>query len=236
MAKKFKLTSMIVEYKGKTLYRIQALHDFSDVKKGELGGFVEHEKNLSHEGDCWIYEDSVVMGLSKIEGRSVVSGRSIVDNSIISGSSVITDNSFLSRSTVDDSIVKYRSDVDASTIENKSTVYFSTIDRSIVKSSIIKRSAIRNHPTPGGSVIRFESAKIESASDYITITNIGSRLATLTAYRCVSGEIKINTGCFSGCIDEFLRAVEATHRHNKYAKQYLKAVELIKLTMGNKRI
>jgi hypothetical protein len=36
------------------LYRIKAVRDFSDVKKGDIGGYVESEDNLSHEGDCWV--------------------------------------------------------------------------------------------------------------------------------------------------------------------------------------
>lgn len=34
-----------------TLYRVQALRDFADVRVGDLGGYVEEEANLSHEGE-----------------------------------------------------------------------------------------------------------------------------------------------------------------------------------------
>ena len=37
------------------LYRIKALRDFSNVSKGEIGGFVRIYHNLSHKGKCWIY-------------------------------------------------------------------------------------------------------------------------------------------------------------------------------------
>ena len=37
------------------LFRIKALKNFNDVKKGDIGGYVECEKNLSQYGDCWIY-------------------------------------------------------------------------------------------------------------------------------------------------------------------------------------
>ena len=33
-------------------YRVKALRDFNDVKKGDIGGYVEGEKNLSQYGDC----------------------------------------------------------------------------------------------------------------------------------------------------------------------------------------
>lgn len=49
--KKYRLTdeSLVLCY-GKKLYRIEALKDFGDIRKGEKGGFVESEDNLSQEG------------------------------------------------------------------------------------------------------------------------------------------------------------------------------------------
>ena len=43
MEKKFQLTTETKVFDGVTLYRIQALRDFSNVKKGDLGGWVEKE-------------------------------------------------------------------------------------------------------------------------------------------------------------------------------------------------
>lgn len=53
--KKFELTSETIINNGKTLYRIKALIDFSNIKAGELGGFVEKESNLYHKGNAWVY-------------------------------------------------------------------------------------------------------------------------------------------------------------------------------------
>ena len=44
-----------------TLHRIKATVEFGFVKVGELGGWIEKEENLSHEGKAWVYsyqEDS----------------------------------------------------------------------------------------------------------------------------------------------------------------------------------
>jgi hypothetical protein len=41
--KKYGLTGETIEVDGHILYRIQALKDFGDVKKGDLGGFIEKE-------------------------------------------------------------------------------------------------------------------------------------------------------------------------------------------------
>ncbi|MBB5074518.1 hypothetical protein HNQ69_001670, partial [Bartonella callosciuri] len=56
MCKKYQLTSEIKKIKHAltrniiNLYRIRALKDFNDVKAGTLGGFIEKEVNLSHDG------------------------------------------------------------------------------------------------------------------------------------------------------------------------------------------
>lgn len=58
--KKYKLTDEFVTMGYRKLYRIEALKDFSNVKKGDKGGFVESEENLSQNGDCWIYGNAKV--------------------------------------------------------------------------------------------------------------------------------------------------------------------------------
>lgn len=54
------LTEEKLIHKGHILYRIQALKNFSNVKAGENGGWVEGYHNLSQDGNCWIYDDAVV--------------------------------------------------------------------------------------------------------------------------------------------------------------------------------
>ena len=53
-------------------YRVKALRDFNDVKKGDIGGYVEGEKNLSQLGDCWIYDNAVVRDNAKIYNNAVI--------------------------------------------------------------------------------------------------------------------------------------------------------------------
>lgn len=56
---KYTLTKETKELYGKTLYRIKALKDFGIVKKGELGGWVEAEANLSVYGNAWVFGDAM---------------------------------------------------------------------------------------------------------------------------------------------------------------------------------
>ena len=60
------------------LYRVKALRDFADVKAGDIGGMVEGEDNLSHEGDAWVYDEALVAGRGRVEGNAKVRGQASV--------------------------------------------------------------------------------------------------------------------------------------------------------------
>ena len=81
MEKKYKLTEETINVDDRTLYRIEALKDFSYVKKGDKGGFVENEKNLSQRGDCWVYENAKVYGNAEVYDDAKVYGNAwVFDN------------------------------------------------------------------------------------------------------------------------------------------------------------
>lgn len=67
MDKKYELTDEKIETFGTTLCRIRALRDISAfaVKAGDLGGFIEKEENLSHDGDAEVYGNARVYGFLK---------------------------------------------------------------------------------------------------------------------------------------------------------------------------
>ena len=52
--KKFELTKNKQEWCSKVLFQIKALVDGKFFKKGELGGWLEKEENLDHDGDAWV--------------------------------------------------------------------------------------------------------------------------------------------------------------------------------------
>ena len=61
--KKFELTAeFVTNVFGKKLFRIKALVAFGNVEKGELGGFIEKEDNLSHDDNAWVFCDARVFG------------------------------------------------------------------------------------------------------------------------------------------------------------------------------
>ena len=69
------------------LFRIKALKDFNNVKKGDNGGYIQSENNLSQLDDCWIYDDAVVRDNAK-----VCHNAQIYDEVIVMGNAEVCDN------------------------------------------------------------------------------------------------------------------------------------------------
>jgi len=105
---KYKLTKQKIEHNGRTLYRIQALKPFGDVDEGDLGGYIESEKNLSQDGGCWVYgdakvygdaqvfDDARVFGDAKVYGDALVYGDAqVYGNARVFGDAQVYDNAWV---------------------------------------------------------------------------------------------------------------------------------------------
>lgn len=106
--KKFELTTKI-SFNGRTLYRIRALKNFRNVKKGDLGGYVEKESNLSQTGNAWIYDDAKVMDNAIVKNDATLHHNAeIYDNTIVSDSASVNENATLrDKATVSDNAILY---------------------------------------------------------------------------------------------------------------------------------
>jgi UDP-3-O-[3-hydroxymyristoyl] glucosamine N-acyltransferase len=77
------------------------------------------------------------------------------------------------------------------------------------------------------------AALIEKTSNYIVIGPAKSSGRYTTAHRDSVIGVRVNCGCFSGSIDEFINAINETHKDNKeFQKEYLLFVALIKNRFG----
>ena len=73
-----------------------ALRSFGDVEEGDIGGFIESEKNLSHEGNCWVYENARVFGNAWVYGNAWVFGNArVYDNARVFGNAFVSGNTHL---------------------------------------------------------------------------------------------------------------------------------------------
>ena len=63
-----------ITFFGVKLFRIKALISFSGIKKGEVGGYIASEKNLSQSGNAWVSGNARVYGNAEVYGNARVSG------------------------------------------------------------------------------------------------------------------------------------------------------------------
>ena len=77
--KKYKLIeSNKVSPSGMPLFQVVALRDFRSVLKGDKGGYIESEANLSHEGNCWVSGNARVSGDAWVSDNAHVFGNAWV--------------------------------------------------------------------------------------------------------------------------------------------------------------
>lgn len=74
--KKYEFTGETKEikllFRTAVLHRIRATVSFGFVKIGDLGGWIEKEENLSHEGKAWVCGDAKVWGNAEVCGDAKV--------------------------------------------------------------------------------------------------------------------------------------------------------------------
>ena len=74
--KKFEFTgetkTISLFFRTATLHRIRAVAEFGLVKVGDLGGWIEKEENLSHEGKAWVWGNAKVWGNAEVCGNAKV--------------------------------------------------------------------------------------------------------------------------------------------------------------------
>lgn len=101
-SKKYKLIEDAhVRVGDKTVCYIQALRDFSNVKAGDIGGLIESEDNLSHEGDCWVYHDAKVYGNSRVTGDAKVMDKAeVYDNASVCDATVAGNSKVFQKASV----------------------------------------------------------------------------------------------------------------------------------------
>ena len=96
--KKYELTTETLQIGGFTLHRIKAVKDFDSIKAGELGGWIENEKNLSQDNNAWIYSEAMafdnanVFGNAKVYGNADIKGNAkVYGNADIKGDAKVHD-------------------------------------------------------------------------------------------------------------------------------------------------
>lgn len=190
---KYKLTGETIDYLGHTLHRIEALKDFADVNKGDKGGFVEGEHNLSQSGNCWIYDNAKVFGKAevcnwaKVSGCAKVCDRAIVfKNAVVCGSATVSG----SAEVFDSAMICGNAMVSGSAKVGD--------DAKVDGWAIVSGRA-----TVGDDAKVCGTAYIQSLADYIYIKGLGSEHRGTTVFRDRDYGVAVKCGCFYGSLDMF---------------------------------
>lgn len=81
---------------GRKLQRIKAVRSFGTINEGTIGGFIEYDENLSHHGNCWVADNAIAAGESRVRRNALLRDRSRIDDHVIvSDSAIVQDKSLL---------------------------------------------------------------------------------------------------------------------------------------------
>lgn len=91
---KYRLTDMVLETEcGRVLHRIRALRDIPrhGVTTGDLGGWIESERNLAQSDNAWVSDDACVSGDAYVYGDAHVSGAArVYGDAYVSGAAQVS--------------------------------------------------------------------------------------------------------------------------------------------------
>ena len=94
--KKYDFTGHIKIYNGHILHQIIALKDFGDVKRGDIGGWIESEDNLTQAGNAWVSGDALVYGNARVYGVAwVCENARVYDNARVFGDALVCENALV---------------------------------------------------------------------------------------------------------------------------------------------
>ena len=209
MEKKYELTEETLEHNGHVLHRIKALINFGDVKAGEVGGWIESEDNLSHEGDCWVsdkakvfenarvwgdaqvYNDAEVYGYANVSGSANIGGDAKVygDALIYGNAKVCGDAQVYGHAAVYGNAVVFEN----AKVYGDAEVYgYAAV---FENAKVYKDARIRGYAEIIGN------AKIEKLGDYVVFQNFWSSGRHFTWTR---SNDKWKVGCFYGTGEELI--------------------------------
>jgi carbonic anhydrase/acetyltransferase-like protein (isoleucine patch superfamily) len=204
MKKKYILTDETITLdSGIVLHRIKAIRSFNNANEGDLGGWIEKEDNLSHEGDCWVYGNAAVYG-----NAEVYDNVRICDNATVRDKATVCDNA---------------------TVYGNAIVYGSTrvYDNAIVRDNaeVYGKTLVYGNAIVYGNTVIRGNAVIQSNKDYIVFKNWWSSGRYFTWTRSNN---MWHVGCFYGTGDELIKkAYKDTKISGREYERVVKYVESI---------
>ena len=220
MDKKYEL----IESDIRGLYRVKALIDFGDVRKGEIGGYVKNPHNLSHEGDCWIYNNAKVYDNAEImDDAKAYNNACIYNNAKIHGNAKICNNA---------EIFEYAEVWDNAVIQEDALI----CGKSVIEedSLIYGVGVICGNAWIGGNAEIKKGMHIGNINEkFKDVLYIQCEKRLITVYRDINNIIKCNIGCQSKMtLEGLLKRIEEDGGMTKDREEYVRIMENAHLLLG----
>ena len=213
--KKYELTSDTEVINGVELHRIKALNSFGNIKEGELGGWIESEKNLSQYGNAWVEGNATISGDATVCGNAKVRGDATVGwNATVYGDAIVSGNAKVRGNAT----ISGNAKVDGNAwVGGNATVCG---DAKVRGNATISEDAIVS-----GNATISGNAKVRGKEDFIVFKNWWSSGRYFTWTRSNN---KWEIGCFYGSGEELIaKAYKDSAKSGREYERVVKYVESI---------
>ena len=218
MEKKYKLTEETIKVYDKTLYRIEALKDFNDVKKGYKGGYIEKEENLSQNGNCWVYDNAKVFGNALVcEDAKIYDNAKVCGNVEVYGNAKVYDDALVCE---DAQVYGYAWVCGDARVYGNARVY----DNATISSNanVCDNAMVRGKANVYSHADIRGDAEITADTDYILFKNWWSSGRFFTWTRSNN---MWSVGCFYGTSNEL---IEKAYKDSELSgKEYKRVVDYV---------
>lgn len=256
MEKKYELTDDVIYHNGRMLHRIRALRDFSNVRAGDLGGYIQTEYNLSHEGNAWVDDDAKVYDNAQVCGDALIycfaevcdnveicENAEIYDYAKVSGYAVVYGNARVYNSAkvydkakvfCDACVCSYAIVYGRAKIYNKATIsgYAKIHGEAEVYDDVRVWGDAEVCGRAGvcGNAHILGDAKVNGKADYIVFKNFWSSGRYFTWTRSNN---KWAVGCFYGTGEELIK--KAYKDSEKSGREYERVVRYVESILADER-
>lgn len=164
------------------VYRIIALKNFGNVKAGDKGGYIKKD-NLSHEGNCWVFDNAIITDNAFVKENAMINDNVIVkgnvrvfgnveildnvvidNNAVICGDATIYNNAVITGNAIVGNYVKISNEAvitDNAKVLDDSIVSGKAIIKGIVKgcAKITDNAVISMNQTVSNGVVKTDLSK-----------------------------------------------------------------------------
>ena len=175
-----------IEHLGRTLYRIKACKNFTlisgeEIKAGDLGGYIEKDSNLSHDGNAWIYGNAWVCDNAWVYGNAQVCDNAwVYGNARVCGDAQVCGNAWV---------------CDNARVCGNAWVYNNA--RVCGNAQVCDNAWVCDNARVSGN------ARVSSPGHLFYVTPIGKEALPVTMFKTRTSELSISYGCYTYTIDEF---------------------------------